>query len=184
MGDDDGRYWDVLPFLNGHHLSWIHRKNWLKNLRWCSGSFSPLAEWCQLIQTCLVFHWGKTRGRSINRTQQTVTGSLHSYLGSTSSVLSLCHRWSPLRWERHGRELLVSLLVLTGAYSAEGSLAVLCYTADLCLLFWHHWTGLLVYILTVQTGFVPKNYFQTGTLFTTPHVLITFLSHYLWWMVG
>ena len=136
--------------------------------------------------------WSKTHGGhmmfggSINGTQRTVREAcLHSYLCKTSwshvspdlwfierstvKNLSWCSWWS---W----------LLLLTCANLAEAWLSLLGHatTADSCLLYWHYWTGMLVYswsickwielpllnpvnwtadFLTMQMGFAPKNNF-------------------------
>lgn len=101
MEDDTGWYLYALPFIYVHPLSWLHRKKkHTKKLPvvvwWLLAVFADSGwrtEWYQLVQTQMVFCWGKTCygqvmfGESINKTQRTVMGACVASLATCWSLI-------------------------------------------------------------------------------------------------
>jgi hypothetical protein len=111
-------------------------------LRWCFAEARP-------VRGYMVF------GKSVNRTQQTVTIQLHS------SLLVLRLHWSSLCERGMAENSSWSWsLPLTPADLVDAWQFLLdrATTADSCFLSWHHWTGLLA-SWQMEIEMTPMNYF-------------------------
>jgi hypothetical protein len=128
------RNWSTLHCVVELHLSGHHREKCTKNLLVVCCSFLLLlwtqADWMNMVK------WNPCRGKacgghmSINRSlrvTERLLGLLTQLAVQCLWISSLC--WSTLPWERHSKELLVTLLVPPADSSQGWSLAV---SARLC----------------------------------------------------
>lgn len=155
-----------LAFIYVHPLWWLHRKKHTKKLPvvvWWLLAISADSGWLIVMSADTDSHGVLLRqdhcghivfGGSINTTNRQWWWLAQLAL---CKVLLVSH----LHWvERHGRELLASLLILVLVTPADLPIEVWRFllgpasAADSYLLLWHYWTELMVYILTMQIRLV------------------------------